>query len=170
MTFPAEIQTKYDEALNEIAYSQVSVSHPGHQPRIIDQISAKNDELNRVMRHPEGRTKQSWLSLIDKLKKELSDLIASDDKIVSDNHDADMQYNQMILESAEEKKSISDNKWNAVRKVRNNLLSECDWTQVSDAPLSNENKENWKQYRKDLRDIPDTYSTVESIEWPSKPE
>lgn len=170
MTFPAEIQTRYDEALSEIAYSQVSVTHPGHTDRIIDQISAKNDELNRVMRHPEGRTKQDWLALIDKLKKELSDLIASDDKIVSDNHDADIRYNQMILESAEEKKSISANKWNAVRKVRNNLLSECDWTQVSDAPLSNENKENWKQYRKDLRDIPNTYSTVESIEWPTKPE
>lgn len=170
MTFPAEIQTRYDEALSEIAYSQISVTHPGHKDRIIDQIYAKNEELNRVRIHPEGRTKQDWLALIEKLKSELSALVAQDDQIVSDNHDVDIQYNQMVFESVEEKKRIPDNQWKAVRKVRNNLLSDCDWTQVSDAPLSDDKKNGWKQYRQDLRDIPDTYSSVESIVWPTHPE
>jgi hypothetical protein len=42
-------------------------------------------------------------------------------------------------------------KWLEVRELRNQLLTESDWTQLSDIPL--EIKEKWTNYRKDLRDI-----------------
>lgn len=38
--------------------------------------------------------------------------------------------------------------------VRKFLLDDSDWTQVSDAPISDEDKELWKIYRQKLRDIP----------------
>lgn len=37
-----------------------------------------------------------------------------------------------------------------IRAHRNNLLSECDWTQVADAPVE---KAAWATYRQALRDI-----------------
>jgi len=39
-----------------------------------------------------------------------------------------------------------------VRKKRNKMLSECDWTQMNDVKLSNDAE--WKLYRQALRDLP----------------
>lgn len=53
-----------------------------------------------------------------------------------------------------------------IRLKRNNLLSESDWTQFNDSPLSNEKKLEWATYRQLLRDI--TNSTPYTL--PIKPE
>jgi hypothetical protein len=50
--------------------------------------------------------------------------------------------------------------WDALRAKRNALLSECDWTQVADAPLSDEKKEAWLAYRKAVRDLPGSVVNV----------
>jgi hypothetical protein len=41
-----------------------------------------------------------------------------------------------------------------VRTIRNQMLSDSDWTQLPDAPLSAEKKEEWLAYRTYLRDYP----------------
>lgn len=46
-----------------------------------------------------------------------------------------------------------------VRKHRNKLLAESDWTQTIDAPLTEEKQTEWATYRQALRDL---LSTVES--------
>jgi hypothetical protein len=43
-----------------------------------------------------------------------------------------------------------------IRLKRNNLLSESDWTQFNDSPLSAEKKSEWATYRQALRDITNT--------------
>jgi len=60
---------------------------------------------------------------------------------------------------------ISD-KWEEVRIQRNELLVECDWTQLSDIPQST--KDVWTTYRQQLRDIT-SQSNPYSIVWPVKP-
>lgn len=52
--------------------------------------------------------------------------------------------------------------WNNVRNIRNIMLNESDWTQMSDNDLSNESKSEWANYRKLLRDI--TASTTDPFE------
>jgi hypothetical protein len=59
-----------------------------------------------------------------------------------------------------------ENQWEAVRVLRNQLLSECDWTQLADIPT--ETKELWTTYRAQLRDIT-SQSNPFSINWPVKP-
>lgn len=62
--------------------------------------------------------------------------------------------------------------WIAVRIERNNLLSESDWTQMSDSPLSDGKKTEWATYRQSLRDLPTTNSSASSYDdviFPSKP-
>lgn len=59
--------------------------------------------------------------------------------------------------------------WDDVRTHRNMLLAQCDWTQISDAPLSPEQKSAWRGYRQALRDITETYETPEAVVWPSQP-
>jgi len=53
-----------------------------------------------------------------------------------------------------------------VRSHRNALLSECDWTQVADAPVD---KTAWATYRQALRDITSQAGFPYSVVWPTSP-
>ena len=62
--------------------------------------------------------------------------------------------------------------WTHARAKRDFRLETSDWTQMPDSPLSDEKKAEWAEYRKALRDIPQTYSTVTKLAdiiFPEKP-
>jgi len=40
-----------------------------------------------------------------------------------------------------------------LRKLRNALLRESDWTQFNDSPLTTNEKQAWAAYRQELRDL-----------------
>lgn len=60
-----------------------------------------------------------------------------------------------------------------IRAERQKLLVACDWTQLNDTSLTEEQKIAWQSYRQALRDLPDTIpSTLQSINdvvWPVAP-
>lgn len=56
-----------------------------------------------------------------------------------------------------------------VRDERNQRLSQCDWTQVDDAPLTNTQKAAWASYRQSLRDMPSQEGFPWSVVWPATP-
>ena len=56
-----------------------------------------------------------------------------------------------------------------VRAQRNSLLTLCDWTQLPDAPLTAEQKQEWAEYRQALRDVPEQTGFPENVIWPSTP-
>ena len=56
-----------------------------------------------------------------------------------------------------------------IRTERNRLLYLCDWTQTSDAVLSNAAKTAWLTYRQALRDLPSKYTTPETVVFPIVP-
>jgi len=59
-----------------------------------------------------------------------------------------------------------------LRQRRNVLLSSCDWTVLSDSPLSETEKTAWLEYRQDLRDITEGVTTeakVKAVVFPDKP-
>jgi hypothetical protein len=85
-------------------------------------------------------------------------------KVVRDQMD-----NMMVvadLDLAEKKKQAA---WIMLRHERNMLLAQSDWTQVLDAPLNQQDRESWKEYRQQLRDMPETVLDPESVVWPEKP-
>lgn len=56
------------------------------------------------------------------------------------------------------------------KTLRNAKLTECDWTQGEDSPLTDAKKLEWQTYRQALRDF--DYSSVTThvgITWPTKP-
>ena len=57
------------------------------------------------------------------------------------------------------------------RNTRNQLLSDSDWTQVADSPLSDADKALWVTYRTSLRDLPDhaNWPNLSDDDWPTKP-
>jgi hypothetical protein len=61
-----------------------------------------------------------------------------------------------------------DSMWSFIRERRTVKLKECDWTQLSDSPLTPEKKEQWQIYRQSLRDIT-LQSDPYNIVWPEEP-
>jgi hypothetical protein len=58
--------------------------------------------------------------------------------------------------------------WDQIKKERNDLLLESDWTQLPDVNLSN--KEEWKTYRQKLREITTVFSNTSEVVFPQKPQ
>ena len=59
-------------------------------------------------------------------------------------------------------------KWSGVRSGRDSLLSESDWTQFNDSPISGSTLTDWQTYRQSLRDITNQ-SDPYDITWPNIP-
>ena len=75
--------------------------------------------------------------------------------------------NWVVVDATQEEIDyIIENQWFIVRTQRNELLTECDWTQLVDIPT--ETRELWQSYRQTLRDIT-SQSNPFSINWPVKP-
>ena len=56
----------------------------------------------------------------------------------------------------------------SVRGIRNNMLTETDWTQIADATVD---KAAWATYRQALRDITahENFPALAEDDWPTKP-
>ena len=57
-----------------------------------------------------------------------------------------------------------------LRRIRNALISSCDWVMLSDSPIAD--KTAWENYRQALRDITNGLTTVDQVNavtWPTKP-
>lgn len=59
--------------------------------------------------------------------------------------------------------------WDYLRTERNRKLADCDWTQLSDAPLTGEQVYAWAEYRQSLRDLPELYPDANTVSWPEEP-
>jgi hypothetical protein len=69
-----------------------------------------------------------------------------------------------------EESEITNDQWWAIAKWwRNALLSESDWSQATDNALSESQRELWRQYRTELRDISDNYTDPKKIVFPDLP-
>lgn len=60
---------------------------------------------------------------------------------------------------------LSRDYWTELRNIRDKKLLECDWTQLSDAPLTEEQKNNWLVYRQQLRDLPENIEDPKPLVW-----
>ena len=91
--------------------------------------------------------------------------------------------NVVTGETHQEQRTSEDDAWkpsadtlaaehlNYLRMIRNSKLQMCDWTQGSDSPLSSDKKTEWANYRTSLRDITNTYKSINAngFSWPTEP-
>ena len=68
-------------------------------------------------------------------------------------------YGEKVLE-------LDDSTWVNIRTKRDYILKSTDWTVT---PGCTVDQAQWSAYRQNLRDIPQTYSKLEDINWPTKP-
>ena len=83
----------------------------------------------------------------------------------------DISDEEMVTIDAKETEwetGSSERELNLLRAERNTKLAETDWTQSRDVTLAND--ADWATYRQALRDITDTYTSLDDVVWPEKPE
>ena len=80
---------------------------------------------------------------------------------------SDEQRQAMLVSWNEDLIRVENEKIVKLREVRNQLLAETDWTQNRDVTLAND--ADWQTYRQALRDITDTYTSLDDVVWPEKP-
>jgi hypothetical protein len=90
-----------------------------------------------------------------------SDFVIEEDEVV--------EYQKVRNKTPEEIEEELNGQWTAIRYRRNEFLTECDWTQLQDSPLSEQKQQEWQTYRQSLRDITEQ-SDPFNIVWPTKPE
>ena len=73
---------------------------------------------------------------------------------------------QITPASADEIAQRTANEADAVREERNQRLSACDWTQLSDAPVDSN---AWASYRQALRDLTNQSGFPWTVQWPDAP-
>jgi hypothetical protein len=56
-----------------------------------------------------------------------------------------------------------------VRGLRYQILKDCDWTQIADAKLTDEQRAAWSAYRQALRDVPEQPEFPWQVTWPTAP-
>ena len=59
--------------------------------------------------------------------------------------------------------------WKEFRILRDGKLSKCDWTQIADVSLTEEQKTAWTTYRQALRDLPGNTEDPKNPIWPTTP-
>ena len=106
-----------------------------------------------------------------KRDSEIVDVPAHKDE---DGEDVATTYIQshLIGDDTAKDKRILDTEWTDIRRQRDRLLTESDWTQANDSPLSDADVAKWKTYRTSLRDLPSDQSSktkYSDITWPTKP-
>lgn len=72
-------------------------------------------------------------------------------------------YNNLYIQSRMKKAD-------EVREKRDLLLQECDWTQLSDVPLDSVLKQEWIDYRAELRNVTSQEGFPFNVVFPIKPE
>lgn len=108
---------------------------------------------NALCESPEGTTDPDVITLTE------------DNGVYTAAIDATLQSNKSNQVSA----SQAQLRWDELRRDRNARLTQCDWTQTSDAPLSKQKKAEWQEYRHALRMLPQNTVDPESPEWPEEP-
>jgi len=73
------------------------------------------------------------------------------------------------IAAQEARAAEADTNFTFIRAERRGRLITCDWTQLPDAPLTDEEKAEWATYRQELRDLPSKHSKVSEVVFPDDP-
>ncbi len=68
------------------------------------------------------------------------------------------------------KDKLESKLWDKVRQNRNHLIKQTDWMVLPDVELSDRKLEEIREYRQELRDLPDKYEDPREIEYPKPPD
>jgi len=104
------------------------------------------------------------------IQRALLEIDASHDQdwIATFYYDLENNWNSQAPSIDLVRSKIAEYKLDELRLKRNELLSETDWVSGDDVPQNL--KDNLYPYRQALRDITNTYTSLDDVVWPIKPQ
>jgi hypothetical protein len=91
-----------------------------------------------------------WIEYVDNRNNlEITELGIYEQAIIDYNNEIKRIEDEILAQEA------SRDYWVHLRFIRNDLLTQSDWTQLPDSPLSTEKQLEWIFYRNNLRNLPD---------------
>ena len=126
------------------------VEYNGYLRNFADLTPAERDELGyneavQVTREPYTAYETEWVKGVDLVYREA---------VVS-----------QVVDEAARGEAMAE----TIRDQRDRLLAESDWTQLTDAPLTDEEKTDWAAKRQAWRDVPQQEGFPRAVEWPETP-
>ena len=149
-------------------------------------ISNKNDRIQFFTYYNENHYKIEKVKTIYDFRLKKTRDIVYDPEIFSEDIEYLFEQSKLFYENLKKRELISTKeqikkdieeqlKYRVVslRAFRDMLLEKSDWTQISDIPFSDVDKNNWTKFRQVLRDLPSqeswNYSTSYSTLFPIDP-
>src|SRR6056300_1013865 len=126
-----------------------------HVSRILEELGIENYKLQGI-----PATEEEFLSSFVKITGSDEDGVAIES---TDPADFGVTWAQIIAKN-EEVEPVEPLRY--LRAERNRLIAETDWWASSDLTMTAEQT----AYRQALRDITDTYTSLDDVVWPTKPE
>jgi len=78
----------------------------------------------------------------------------------------DLIYREGVTSAVVDEAARGEAMAETIRDQRDRLLAESDWTQLTDAPLTDEEKTAWAAKRQAWRDVPQQGGFPWAVEWP----
>ena len=138
-------------------------------PRVWNDSVLDALDLDPVLRSPAATTTAYQISVRDGVEQDangnwVEKYVARD--MFADDDDGTKAEKEAAYQATLDAEVAATN-----RATRNTLLSDSDWTQMNDSPLSNEDKTAWATYRQELRDVTDldAWPNMGDDDWPVRP-
>lgn len=120
-----------------------------------------NEEIN-----PENMLKHGYHIILDN-PPTINDVQRLDNLGFSKKPDGTISFDYVVVDLNDEERLNR-----LIRQPRAQMLAWSDWTQIPDAPLTEEKRTAWAKYRQDLRDLTTVFADATSYDdiiWPKNP-
>lgn len=172
----SELCALVDQLAEEIAYQIVErppqMPVEDLEPDLTLEIASKAREIAEWKTAPRP-DRATYVETLTRLQEELAALESENIQITARNRQRQSQSiidrNAVYAELVAIEKHSVETRLQAIRKVRDQLLAETDYTQLPDAPFAPEEQIAWRVYRQALRDLPETYESTGEVRWPTPP-
>lgn len=129
--------------------------------QIVEKYQMIRQYESETMERPRNRSE--YRALLDTLHSELN-MLRSQREV--EHQMAWENYLNVSNGLRAEAREDQSSKLDAIRVIRDRLLAETDFTQLVDAPITDEEKQVWATYRQELRDFTTTVN-LDDIQFPS---
>jgi len=167
-----QVNRYIEESVNSVPLPQYipPVLRPRLDAQIVEKRTMIREYEDEVRARPKPR--REYLALMASLRDDLDTLVSQNEVIVRENRILEQEAHTVYQVQCDALRDASRREPEiilaAIRKVRDRLLSESDYTQIPDSPFSEEVREAWRVYRAALRDLPTTVD-LENIVFPEPP-
>lgn len=137
------------------------------------QIGSADAECNILLPSQYSLSDLSFITVTEHVDEREVEVTDPETQEVTTQTVTEISYS-FLLDSSLKSSTIAardlENAQASLRAQRDQLLRETDFTQLVDAPLTAEKKEEYRLYRQALRDLPETVQDVFNPTFPAKPE